>query len=241
MNEFFHARAAREWREERDRLERAKQGLRLAVPDTPPPASEEDYGAQPPPAEAGPSNLVELPVISAAGFADIAPPERRWIVKDMIPDRTVTIVAGDGGGGKTTLMLQLAAAIAGTRPWLGHNPDPGPVLVVTAEDDEEEIHRRLAAIAKGLTVELSDLADLHIVPLAGQDAVMGAPEGKAALIAPTAVFRGLVALIEQIKPRLVVLDALADVYAGEENARARLANSSACSADLRSRMTSPSC
>jgi RecA-family ATPase len=139
----------------------------------------------------------------------------------MIPDRTVTIVAGDGGGGKTTLMLQLAAAIAGARPWLGHTPDPGPVLIVTAEDDEEEIHRRLAAIAKGLTVELSDLADLHIVPLAGQDAVLGAPEGKAALIAPTTVFRGLLALVERIRPRLVVLDALADVYAGEENARAQ--------------------
>ena len=139
----------------------------------------------------------------------------------MIPDRAVTIVAGDGGGGKTTLMLQLGAAIAGTRPWLGHNPDSGPVLVVTAEDDEEEIHRRLAAIAKCLTADLSDLAGLHIVPLAGQDAVMGAPEGKAAIIAPTAVFRGLVALVERIKPRLVVLDALADVYAGEENARAQ--------------------
>jgi RecA-family ATPase len=50
---------------------------------------------------------------------------------------------------------------------------------------------------------------------------MGAPEGKAALIAPTAVFRALVALVERIKPRLVVLDALADVYGGEENARAQ--------------------
>ena len=55
--------------------------------------------------------------------------------EDMIPDRTVTIVAGDGGGGKRTLMLHLGVAIAGERPWLGHNPDPGRVLFVTAEDD----------------------------------------------------------------------------------------------------------
>ena len=187
MSEFVNARAAREWREERDRLERVKPGLRLAVQNTPPPPdSEEDYGAQPPPAPIGvetapegePSNLVELPVISAASFPDIAPPERRWIVKDIHPHPTVTIVAGDGGGGKTTLMLQLGVAIAGVRPWLGHDPDPGRVLLVTAEDDEEEIHRRAYAIAKGLDVELSELADLHIVPLAGRDAVMSASRAR---------------------------------------------------------------
>ena len=119
------------------------------------------------------SDIVELRVVSAASFAGVAPPERRWIVRDMIPDRTVTILSGDGGGGKTTLKLQLATAIAGARPWLGYDPDPGPVLVVTAEDDEDEIHRRIAAIARSLDVDLSDLGDLHIVPLAGQDAVMG--------------------------------------------------------------------
>ena len=203
----------------------------LAGREAPPPESEDDYnGAQAPPGpladeasegEREGSDVASLRVISAAAFAGVEPPERRWIVRDMIPDRTVTIFAGDGGGGKTTLKLQLAAAIAGRCPWLGHNPDPGPVLFVTAEDDEEEIHRRLAAIAKSLGVDLSDLADLHIVPLAGQDAVMGAPEGKAALITPTAVFRGLAALVERIRPRLVILDALADVYAGEENARAQ--------------------
>jgi RecA-family ATPase len=140
----------------------------------------------------------------------------------MIPGRNVSTVAGDGGDGKTTLILQLAAAIAGDRPWLGHNPDPGPVLVVTAEDDEDEIHRRIAAISKSLMVDLSDLANLHIVPLAGLDAVMGAPEGRSPIIAPTAVFRGLVDLVERIEPRLVVLDALADVYAGEENSRTQV-------------------
>jgi RecA-family ATPase len=205
-NSFF-ADAARGYRE------RAEAAL--------PPPSSDGYGAQAPFAPLGEFEEATLRVVSAATFDGVEPPPRRWIVKDMIPDRAVTLISGDGGGGKTTLMLQLATAIVGTCPWLGHNPDPGPVVIVTAEDDEEEIHRRLAAIAKSLGVELSDLGDLHIVPLAGEDAVMGAPEGKAGLIAPTAVFRGLVALVERIKPRLVVLDALADVYAGEENARAQ--------------------
>ena len=168
-----------------------------------------------------PEATAELPVITAAAFAGEPVPPRRWIVQDMIPDRTVSILAGDGGDGKTTLVLQLAAAIAGDRPWLGYNPESGGVLFVSAEDDRNEIHRRLAAIAISLGVPLSDLADLHIVPLAGKDAVMATPQAKTGLLAPTAVFRGLVALVERIKPRLVILDALADVFGGEENARAQ--------------------
>jgi RecA-family ATPase len=50
---------------------------------------------------------------------------------------------------------------------------------------------------------------------------MGAPERKTGLVKPTAVWRRLVAFIEMVKPRLVVLDALADVFGGEENARAQ--------------------
>ena len=237
MTDALNVRAAREWREERDAAERAR-APRLTPLNAVPPLADPDgkeLSLEDALARSGPPTIndndscnggapaptAELPTISAATFAGVAPPERRWIVKDMIPDRSVAIVAGDGGGGKTTLMLQLAAAIAGARPWLGYNPDAGRVLVVTAEDDEDELHRRVAAIAKSLDVDLADLADLHIVPLAGRDAVMGAPEGKAALIAPTSVFRGLLALVERVKPRLVILDALADVYGGEENARAQ--------------------
>jgi RecA-family ATPase len=165
--------------------------------------------------------VVELPVVSAASFADKLVPPRPWIIPDMIPDRTVTICGRDGGDGKTTLMLQLATAMAGTRPWLGHSPDQAPVLFVSAEDDIDELHRRLDAIAKSLSVALSDLGDLHLVLLAGKDAVMGAPERKTGLVTPTAVWRGLIAHTEKFKPGLVILDALADVFAGEENARAQ--------------------
>ena len=177
------------------------------------------------PAEAQKPNdelaVADLPIVCAATFANAAVPPRRWIIKDMIPDRAVTMVGGDGGDGKTTLMLQLAVAIAGTKPWLGNNPDQGRVLFVSAEDELDELHRRVDAISRSLGVGLADLGDLHLVPLAGKDAVMGAPDRKTGHIRATPVFRGLVARVEQIKPRLVILDALADVFGGEENARAQ--------------------
>jgi hypothetical protein len=96
------------------------------------------------------------------------------------------------------------------------------------------LQRRLAAIAGGLGVDLAELRDLHIVPLAGRDAVMGAMESKTGTIKEAAVWRGLVAIVRRIKPCLVILDTLADVFAGKENARQRRASSSASCATLRS-------
>ena len=78
----------------------------------------------------------------------------------------------------------------------------------------------MASIAASLGVKLADLADVRLVLLAGRDAVMGLPN-KAGVVNATAVFRGLVVLVKQFKPRVVILDALADVFGGEENARSQ--------------------
>jgi RecA-family ATPase len=162
---------------------------------------------------------VNLPVVSAATFAGTEVAPRHWIVKDMIPSGTVTIAAGDGGVGKSTLLLQLGAAVASGREWIGATTEQAPVVFVSAEDDLEELHRRLATIAGGLGVDLADLRDLHIIPLAGRDAVMGATDGKTGTIKETSVWRGLVVVVKHVKPCLVILDTLADVFGGNENAR----------------------
>ena len=46
-------------------------------------------------------------------------PERQWLVPDLIPDRTVTLLSGDGGTGKSLLALQLAVAAATGGRWIG--------------------------------------------------------------------------------------------------------------------------
>jgi RecA-family ATPase len=167
----------------------------------------------------GENKEVELPVISAASFAGKDVPLRRWIVPDMIPDRSVTQVSGDGGEGKTTLMLQLAVAVATGRPWLGKTPDQAPVLFLSAEDETDELHRRLAAISGRFAVNFSDLGDLNLVPLVGKDTVMAAPRGKLGILSATAVWDGFLSVVVRLRPRLIILDALADVFGGEENAR----------------------
>jgi hypothetical protein len=67
------------------------------------------------------------------------------------------------------------------------------------------------------SIDFTELADLHFVPFADRDAVMGTLDGKSEIIRETDIWRGLAAIAAPIKPRLVVLDTLADVFAG--NAR----------------------
>jgi RecA-family ATPase len=161
----------------------------------------------------------KLHIVAAASFAGVDVPVRRWLVPDLIPSATVTMLSGDGGVGKSLLAIQLGVSVAaGRNGWIGVLPEAGPVLYVSAEDDLEEIHRRLEDVVTGHDVALTDLADFHIVPLAGKDAVLAAP-GKGGVITPTLLWTAIVDVTAKFLPKLVILDNLADIFAGNENAR----------------------
>jgi RecA-family ATPase len=98
-------------------------------------------------------------------------------------------------------------------------PVNGPVIVVSAEEEIDELHRRLADISVALGNKLEDLRDLHLIDLAGKDAAMAASNGRTSIIKPTGLWRGLASMVTDIRPKLVVLDSAADIYAGNENIR----------------------
>ena len=139
----------------------------------------------------------------------------------MIPARTVTQLSGDGGVGKSIVAKQLGLATAADKPWFGMSVENGPVIYISAEDEVDELHRRLNDIAASYGIDLANLDNFHLIPLAGLDAVLAAPS-KPGVIEKTAVWRGLVALVEKIRPRLVIIDTAADAYAGDENKRAEV-------------------
>lgn len=145
-----------------------------------------------------------------------AVPERQWLVPDLIPDRTVTLLSGDGGTGKSLLALQLAAAAVLGQKWLGHDVKPGPALVISAEDDEDELHRRFSAILAKADAPFSRMGDLVFRSLAGEDAVLGAAQTRNGLIKPTPLFEELEAEAARLRPVVIVLDTLADLFGGSE-------------------------
>jgi RecA-family ATPase len=163
-----------------------------------------------------------LPLIDIASWQDSPAPEREWTIKGRIPISAVTLCSGEGGIGKTLLMLHCGAAIALGRDWLGAVPEPGPVLGLFCEDDEHELHRRLDRIVEHYGESHAELAkNFNATSRVGKDAVMAAPNSKG-IIEPTALFDRFHEAACDIKPRLIIVDNSADVFAGNENDRAQV-------------------
>lgn len=156
----------------------------------------------------------------ASALAKRPIPSREWHVEGLIPARTVTLLSGDGGTGKSLLALQLAVSTAAGLPWIGRGATPGRVLFLSAEDDVDELHRRLADILDAEGAGFDRLGNLLIRSLAGEDALLAVQDRRTGALAPTPLLDALDAEIARVQPALVVLDTLADLTAGEENNRA---------------------
>jgi RecA-family ATPase len=179
----------------------------------------------PPVADTPPEAAVEnvddpLPFLDMTTWDAAPAPPRLWAVRDRIPLRQPALFSGEGAIGKTLLALQLCAAHVLGRDWLGMLPEPGPAIYFGAEDDADEIHRRVADIAEHYRVSFADLVagGLHLLSFAGRDAILGAVN-RAGIIEPTPLFHRIHAAVCSIRPKTLVLDTSADVFAGNENDR----------------------
>ncbi len=182
-------------------------------------ASGADRGASAKPGDTGDAEAEAGEFFSAAELEGQPIPPRQWHVPDLIPARTVTTLNGDGGTGKSLAALQLAAATALGGSWLGQRVTPGRALFISAEDDRDEIHRRLADIAKAEGVSLADLHNLDLRSLAGKDALLAVPKDKSEVMQETPLFQTLDKWMGENKPNLTVLDTLADLFGGNEVSR----------------------
>lgn len=163
-----------------------------------------------------------LPTIIASDLAGKPVRERAWHVEGMVPAHTVTLLSGDGGTGKSLIALQLAVATVADRAWLGTAVRAGGCLFLTAEDDMDEVYRRLVAIAAREGVPLESLCGLALSSLAGRDALLAVLEARAHVLTPTALLGELREHIGASRPALIVLDTSADLYGGGESERAQV-------------------
>jgi len=70
-----------------------------------------------------------------------------FLIGGLIPQRTISVVAGDSGIGKSPLLYQAAICVAAGVPFLGRNVSQGPVLYLDFENglgDVDELVGRLS-------------------------------------------------------------------------------------------------
>jgi RecA-family ATPase len=155
-------------------------------------------------------------------WSEREPPPRQWAVLDRFPLRNVALFSGEGAIGKSILLMQLGVAHVLGKAWLNTLPEPGPFLYLNAEEEDDELHRRLAAITTFYDASLTELKnDLHLFSRAGQDAVLGYPD-RNGLVKATPLFAKLKEAACDIKPKLIGLDTAADIFAGNENDRSQV-------------------
>ena len=173
-------------------------------------------------------------------WASAAPP-REWLLDGLLPAGRVSAVYGPGESGKSRFTLQLALGVVGegdvpvvpmfrntaapatlSIPWVRRH---GPVLMVTWEDEVDEIKRRLAAIGAttgGPSVSPEVLRErLRVINMRSVGGPLWAPRADGSRHTSTegewtTAGRRLLGTIKRDRPALVVIDPIAAAYACSE-------------------------
>jgi RecA-family ATPase len=163
-------------------------------------------------------NITPLKWLDISNWDREPVPERKWAIRDRVPLNQAGLFSGEGGAGKSIIELQKDVAHVAGKDWLGSMPEPGPAVYIGAEDDEDELHIRLAAIAKYYAVTFEELiaGGLHVLCLLGEDATLCAVSGKSARMEVTNLYRQLKEAAGDIKPKNISIDTLSRAFAGSE-------------------------
>jgi|SRR5262245_19373879 len=163
-------------------------------------------------------------VLDSIAWDDVPVPERKWTVFNRVPERQVCILSGHGATGKSMLGLHLAAAHAApvVNEWLKALVEPGPSLFLDAEEDIEEIHRRLAAITDFFECSYEDLihGGLAVKTLV-DDAIMATVD-KNGVVVPTVLYKQVLEYAGDLHTKQVIIANSANVFAGNENDRSQV-------------------
>lgn len=159
-------------------------------------------------------------LITPLDWPDEAPPPVNWLAEGRIPRGDVTTLHGDGGAGKTDIACQLAEGCArGVPYWLGHAIAPGAVVILSAEEPERELRRRVWLHSRRDGFDPHELARLHLwFPGEVAGAVFAVPD-RSGIMQPTPLFRSIERAIADIAPVLVIVDNVAATFTGNQNDR----------------------
>lgn len=160
--------------------------------------------------------------VSPKSSVENEPPERGHILQGYIVERTVCAFSGEGGGGKSYQCLKMGLAItSGKQIEVFDPPQKGPVIYLSAEDDEGILWWRIHHLATQYELSPYDVEEMernfHPIDAGGffkpimQCDRTGNP-------CETVYGEALREIIADVDPALVIIDPKAEFYGIKENA-----------------------
>lgn len=157
--------------------------------------------------------------ITSAAWKGLEPEQQHWLASGRVPSGDLTILSGNGGSGKTEILVQLLVYVAaGLGDWLGCTIENGAALFLSCEEPEHNIRDRVERICKHRCIDPYNLPGLHMLfpDLESTWLVHANKDGR---LSRAPLLDWLEAWIVEHKPRLVVIDNVAAVFDGEAIAR----------------------
>jgi KaiC/GvpD/RAD55 family RecA-like ATPase len=130
----------------------------------------------------------------------------KWIVEDLIPEDSVTMLYGEPGIGKTWVLLSLAVHVAEGKDWLGFKiPKASTVLIIDEESGERRLLNRLNITLNGEG--------------GSKDTPIYTNSLSSFKLDMESEVKTIFQVAKQVNAKLIIIDSLSASSDGEENAK----------------------
>lgn len=163
-----------------------------------------------------------VPISSPWGEPAEAIPAREWIIRGLMIRRHISILVAPGGSGKSLLSAQWAIALAIGMSWGGWTPVKAEkVLLINAEDDGDEMRRRIHAACQVMNVNPRDLIG-RLFLADDPRSIVVAKTNKDKVVVATPLADAIRKSVKDNGIGVVVVDPFAETFEGDENSNSEV-------------------
>lgn len=155
---------------------------------------------------------------AAGGWSEEMLPRRPWVVPGYMMRGSVSVVAGAGSAGKSSMLKGQALGSALGMPFHKFRP-PGPLRVLTynCEDDLDEERRRLSATCRQFGIFPDQIPDTLMMVGPEQVGTLITHDPVSGYCVATQAMTEISDIMAEFQPDIVILDPLVELHTAEEN------------------------